>query len=183
MACGGLHRRAARRAAFRFGLPVLPASLAIAFALNCFYVGAQSPGPVRELELRTIPSDARVRPFDSIAVQVIALGSPSGDPTGFERTRLNRGLAAFHLRDGRAGWLSKPFRFQGLDEQPWRTGPRRGTEGRLATMTLQQSILQDTVLFTASGREGEAVLTATLDGVAGSVVIRVDSEAPALAAE
>ena len=183
MAPGSLYRRAARTAAFRLAVTVVPASILIAVALTCFYVGAQSPGPVRELELRAIPSDARVRPFDSIAVQVVALGSPSGDPTGFERTRLNRGLAAFHLRDSGAGWLSKPFRFQGLDEQPWRAGPNRGTDGRLAAMSVQQSILQDTVLFTASGRQGEAVLAATLDGVAGSIRIRVDSEAPALTAE
>ncbi len=183
MAAGCLHIPATRSSAFRFGPPALLVKFAISLALICFKLGAQEPGPVRELELRTIPSDARVRPFDSIAVQVIALGSPSGEPTGFERTRLNRGLAAFHLRDSRAGWLSKPFRFQGLDEQPWRAGPRRGSEARLSTMSARLSILQDTVLFTAAGREGEAVLTATLDGIAESILIRVDSEAPALTAD
>ena len=109
MAAGSRDRLSARSSAFRLALPTVPTAIAI--ALICFDVGAQSPGPVRSLELRTIPSDARVRPFDSIAVQVVALGSPAGDPTGFERTRLKRGLPTFHLRDSRAGWLSKPFRF------------------------------------------------------------------------
>lgn len=174
MAAGSPQRPSAPSSAFRFGLT------AVAIALTCFNGAAQSPGPVRELELRAIPSDARVRPFESIPVQVVALETPAGDPTGFERTRLKRGLPSFHLRDSRAGWLSKPFRFQGLDEQPWRADSRRGPEARLATMSLQQAILQDTVLFTASGREGEALLVATLDGVAGSILIRVDSEAPGL---
>ena len=154
----------------------------MALALTCCELGAQAPGPVRELELRTIPSEARIRPFDSVAVQVIAFGSSSRDLTGLERTRLRRGLAAFHLRDSAAGWLSKPFRFQGEDEQHWLAGPQESFETRLSTMSGHLSIVQDTVLFTASGREGEAVLTATLEGVAGSILIRIDSEAPVLTA-
>ena len=65
MAALSRDRLSARSSAFRLALPTVPTAIAI--ALICFDVGAQSPGPVRSLELRTIPSDARVRPFDSIA--------------------------------------------------------------------------------------------------------------------
>ncbi len=50
-------------------------------------------------------------------------------------------------------------------------------------MADQQSGLQDSALFTASGREGEALLTATLEGVSASIRIRVDTDAPTSATE
>ncbi len=45
-------------------------------------------------------------------------------------------------------------------------------------MASRHSGLQDTVLFTASEREGDAVLTATVEGVSASIRIRVATDAP-----
>lgn len=155
------------------------AAAAAALALGLSPVGAvaQAPEAVSEVELRTDPPDARIRPFGSIPVRIVAHGMAAENPTSFAKVRLRRGLAAFHLRDPRSGWLSKPFRYQGRDALPSGEGRQDGFQARLFDMAGQHSLLQDSVLFTASGNQGQAVLSATLDGVTGSIRILIDSEA------
>ena len=137
----------------------------------------QVPGPVSRVEIRTEPADARVRPLESIVVHVSALGASSTDRTGAASLPLKRGPATFHLRDARSGWLSKPFRRQGLSglRAPLRSGSE--SERRLAAMAARHSGLQDTVLFTAPDRTGEVVLTATIEGVSATVRITVTDDA------
>lgn len=175
-------RSASRLPPSRASRLLLRPALGIALVIAGLEAVAQAPGPVRELQLLTIPSDARIRPLDSIAVQVKAFGSSSDRAPGSKRIPLNLGLVSFHIGDSAAGWLSKPFRFQGLDRRPLHGELQAGFKQRLQTMSGQLSIIQDTVLFTASGREGAAVLTATLGDVAASIRILVDKEAPALKA-
>ena len=159
------------------------AALALGVALAVAALGAQSPDQVRQLELVTDPMSARVRPYESIVVRIIAYGLAADQPAGPARVVLRRGPAALHLQDASFGWLSKLFRFQGLPSRPIRERPQSGFEARLFSMADIQTRLQDAVLFTASGREGVAVLSATLDGVTASVTIRVDSDASRLGPE
>lgn len=159
------------------GSRLAPPLLALAAAASAPSLRAQSPERVGALEIRTVPQDAQVRPFQSIPVQVVAYGETVDPSTGLGRVRLQRGPAALHLRDEGSGWLSKPFRFQGGDFRDSRERGTDGFEGRLVAMADRQSRVQDAVLFTASGREGDAVLTATLEGVTATARIRVDSEA------
>ena len=149
----------------------------VAIALGGAALHAQTAEVVREIRLRTDPADTRIHPGDSIAVQVQAYGLAADNVGGDARVRLRRGPAAFHLRDTEAGWLSKPFRFQGRDSQRFSFKPQVGVVSRLADMESQR-LLQDTVLFTASDRAGAVELTATLDGVSASIQIRTDLAAP-----
>lgn len=145
-------------------------------------LAAQAPGPVREIDLRTIPSVAQIRPLESVVVQVVAFGGPTRDPNVVLEQTLNRGLAVFHLRDSDSGWVSKPFRFKGLPgDRSLETAQEDGFESRLLSLAGRLSILQDAVLFTASERAGVAVLSATLEGVTESIRIHVHAEAPTLA--
>lgn len=142
----------------------------------------QAPGPIREVGLRTIPSVLRLRPFDSLVIQVLAYGGPAADRTQARRLSLNRGLAVFHLRDAESGWISKPFRFRGLSQDVDRADLEGlGVEARLHSLSARLTIIQDAVLFTAGERVGEAVLTATIEGVSASVRILVEKDAPPLA--
>lgn len=141
-------------------------------------LGAQVPGQVLEIRVRTNPAGTRIRPLESIALQVQAFGLLASDRDGGGWVRLRRGPAAFHLRGTEAGWISKPFRFQGPDSPPFYGTQATGPASRLLNMARQQELLQDTVLFTASDREGEVLLTATLEGKSASIRIQVDSNAP-----
>ena len=160
----------------------LAGRLAAAFAVALWpgLVFGQIPSVASEIELRTDPPDARVRPFESVPVRILVHGAAAHNPTGFAKERLRRGLAAFHLRDPAAGWLSKPFRYQGRDSLPIGEGREEGVQARLVDMAARNSLVQDAVLFTASGKEGQAVLSATLDGVSGTIRIQVDSDAAPL---
>lgn len=159
--------------------PLVTAS-ALAVALWPGVSAGQIPGAVAEIELRTDPPDARVRPYESVPVRVLVRGAAASSSTGFGTVRLRRGLAAFHLRDPGTGWLSKPFRYQGSDSLPIGEGRDEGFQVRLVDMAARNSLVQDAVLFTASGKEGQAILSATLEGVSGSIRIQVDSDAPPL---
>ncbi len=167
----------------KFGLLCRVAALVLGVAMPFVGLHAQTPDQVREIDLVTDPMDARVRPYESIVVRIVAYGLATDQPDSPARMSLRRGPAALHLRDASLGWLSKPFRFQGPPSSPIRERPQSGFEAPLFTMADRQLRLQDAVLFTASGREGVAVLSATLEGVTASLNIRVDSDAPQLAKE
>ena len=136
------------------------------------------PDPPTEIELRTDPPDALVRPLESVRVRILARRAADDNPTGFAKIRLRRGPATFHLRDAGSGWISKPFRFQGRDALPAGPGRPAGFRARLFEMADRNTLVQDAVLFTASGKEGHAVLSATLGGVTGTIRIRIDAAAP-----
>ena len=150
----------------------------LALALVAFCVAAQTPVPVVRLEFRTDPPDAAIRPYETVAVQILAFGpGPDAlDPRG--AVRIGRGPASLHLPDPTLGWLSKPFRHQGIDRDTPVLRQLEGFESRLFQMAKQQSHYPDAVLFSAAGKEGEAVLTATLEGVTASLRIRIDPTRP-----
>ena len=158
---------AARQWAFR-GLSAAVCVVALA---------AQVPGPVRGIEFQTVPSDARVRPFEVLVVRVRAVGDGAKLTGGSTPVPLKRGPASFHVHGRDGGWVSKPFRYQGRGQTPQQHDFPEGVERRLLTMSEWQSDLSDAVLYTAPGREGEALLTATLEGVSASLRIRVAADA------
>ena len=170
-------RGSAWGASWRRGVVAFAAALAALLLVWAGRSAAQVPDDVTEIELRADPADARVRPYESVAVRVVAHGVAADAPTGFDRIRLRRGPAAFHLRDAGSGWLSKPFRYQRRDALSAARHGQDGFRARLFEMADHNSLLQDAVLFTASGREGHAVLSATLGEVTGTIQIRIDSGA------
>ena len=155
-----------------------PAAVAAALVLAAVGTYAQTPLAVTEIELRTDPPGARVRPFDSVPVRVFARGRAFGAPLDRAPARLRPDSVAFHLQGG-GGWLSKPFRYQGSDASVPRDGDS-SLRARLFDLSERHSLVQDAVLFTAPGEEGEAVVSATLGGVTAALRIRVDAAAAAM---
>ena len=129
----------------------------LALALCVAALGAQVPGPVRGIEFRTVPADARVRPFGALVVQVRAVGEGARLTGSAAPVPLKRGPAAFHVHSGDGGWVSKPFSHRGSVEIRARHDGSDSADGRLLMMSDRQSDLSDSVLYTAPGREGEAV--------------------------
>ena len=134
---------------------------------------------VTELTARTDPADARVRPLESLVIQARAYGEVSAeDGSETERVRLQRNGARFELKDSKSGWLSKPFRFQGKDDESFHQERGSGFGAILLGQATGRFALQDAALFTASEDAGRYVVEVSLDGNTASVEIEVTPNAP-----
>ncbi len=162
----------------RQGTAATTALYLVCWTLAAAISAAQTPGTVRHVVLRCDPPDARIQPHQSVVVRASSQGFDPDDPTGFGTVDLSRGPASFRLLDAGAGWLSKPFRYQGIYGLPAGRTSREGFRQRLFDLAEEQSLAQDAVLFTASAREGDVFVSATIEGVTGSVRIRVDAGVP-----
>ena len=153
-------------------------SFALLFLLMIGVAVAQSSLLVSEIKIHTDPEDARVRPFESIAIQVRAYGEVEDSEGNKEKARLQEGGAKVQLSDEKGGWVSKPFRFQGKDDEPFHQKQGAGLGAILLGQAQSRFTLQDAVLFTASDREGTYKIEAELSGKKATVEIRVDRGAP-----
>ncbi|MFN0106836.1 MAG: hypothetical protein ACKV2U_32685 [Bryobacteraceae bacterium] len=129
---------------------------------------------VKELRFRFDP-EGRVRPGETVAVQVQVWG----DAIASDGTRTNgrlRETANAKVADGN-GWLSKPYRFQGVDD-----GGFVNTGGTGFAQIFQnvsgQFVLKDAVLYTAPAQPGAYAIEAEAKGVKGSAQISVTVDAP-----
>ena len=133
---------------------------------------------VSQIEIHTDPQDARIRPFESIAIQVRAYGEIQDANGDTEKVRLREGGASIKLSDSNAGWISKPFRFQGKDDEPFYQKESAGFGAILLGQAQNRFLLQDAVLFTASDRTGKFKVEAELNGQKATLEIDVDRGAP-----
>ena len=155
-------------------IPSLAAALFLSFPNLSFAQLA-----VTELAARSDPADARVRPLESLVIQAQAYGAvDQGDGSEPERVRLQRSGARFKLKDSKGGWLSKPFRFQGKDDESFYQERGSGLGAVLLGRATGSFVLQDAVLYTASEQAGRYVVEVSLDGKTASVEIEVTPWAP-----
>ena len=138
---------------------------------------AQNKVLVTEIKLRTDPENARVRPYESVAVQVLAYGEVTDENNKTQKVRLREGGAKFSLKNKSAGWLSKPFRFQGRESESFYNPQGAGLASIIFGQAQASYLLQDTVLFTAADRPGKYTIEATLNGKSASVTVNVDRNA------
>ena len=129
-------------------------SLVLLILLTLGVAGAQSSLLVSEIKIHTDPEGARVRPFESIAIQVRAYGELEDSEGNKNKVRLREGGAKVKLSDEKGGWLSKPYRFQGKDDESFYQKEGAGLGAILLGQAQSRFTLQDAVLFTASDREG-----------------------------
>ena len=135
--------------------------------------------PVTEIQLRADPADARVRPLESVVIQLLAYGEVADGADGeMKRVRLQKNAGGFELKDSRAGWLSKPFRFQGREDEAFCEERGQGLGAVLLGLATGQFAFKDAVLFTAGERAGRYRVEATLDGKTASLEIEVTDRAP-----
>ncbi len=139
--------------------------------------------PVTAVEIRSDPSPARVRPLQSIVLQLRAYGEKTDSAGNQQRVRLQREVTGFRFQTDK-GWLSKPFRFQGPDNEGFATEPVENEPKGWLKILLGQAerefVLQDSVLFTAPEEPGPVQVTVSLQGKSASLIVQVDSGAPSL---
>jgi hypothetical protein len=122
--------------------------------------------------------EARIRPLESIVIQLQAFGvieNPDGEN---RRVRLQLGGAEFKLDAPDTGWLSKPFRFQGEEDIPFYEPETAGIASILLGRASNEFVLQDSVLYTAPDKPGKYSISATRDGKTAGITIKVDPRAP-----
>ena len=134
---------------------------------------------VTELTARADPADARVRPLESLVIQARAYGEvKQADESAAEKVRLQRNGASFQLKDSKGGWLSKPFLFQGKDDESFYQERGSGLGSILLGRATGSFVLQDAALFTASEKTGRYVVEVSLEGKTASIEIEVTPSAP-----
>jgi hypothetical protein len=145
--------------------------------LGLFAVGAaRAQLPVTEVRLRTDPAGARIRPYENLVVQVLAYGETS-EGEQRKKVRLQKGATKIRLRESGGGWLSKPFRYQGQDDEPFFEGSGSRLRAILEKATTD-FVLQDAVLYTAPERPGKYTIEVELEGKTAAVTIDVNRDAP-----
>ena len=148
------------------------AALTIASLLLPVALLGQGPSPQR-IALRADPG-AQVRPLETVQIQVLVYGEADG---ASEQVRLQRNGAQWQVEGG--GWVSKPFRFQGADPEPFYQPPQKGLASMIYRQAQSRFLLQDAVLYTAPEAEGTYSVRATLDGLSATIELTVSSQAPA----
>ncbi|MGB9605081.1 MAG: hypothetical protein ACPL88_04295, partial [Bryobacteraceae bacterium] len=127
---------------------------------------------VTEIRLRTDPPGARVRPLETLVIQVRTYGQ-----SGEEKVRLRRGDARTKIREPQGGWLSKPFAFQGKDEEKFFEESQSKAWNIFAGAT-GEFVIKDAFLYTAPESPGRYHIEAELEGKRAEIEIEVTQDAP-----
>jgi len=133
---------------------------------------------VTALKIRTEPAEARIRPFESVVLQALVYGEMTRDGAK-SSGRLRRAGAKTRIIDSGGGWLSKPFRFQGSDTEPF-MDEYQSAAGRIFDSLKAEYVLQDSFLYTAPEKPGKYQVEFSFEGQTATASIEVDSAAPSL---
>jgi len=127
--------------------------------------------PVTEIALRTDPADGRVRPLETLVIQVLAYGKD-----GEQKVRLRRGEARVKVKEPGGGWVSKAFAYQGKDEENFFDESKSAVWGVFAR-TSAEFVIKDAFLYTAPETAGKYHIAAELEGKQAEVEVEVTPEA------
>ena len=129
----------------------------------------------RELEIHLQDGDERIRPLESVVLQLRAFQTEEDEEGNEKRVRVLPPPVQFDLKSKSGGWLSKPFRnqvdsFKGQDSgQGWKS--ILGNFGR----SLRSF---DSVLYTAPEKSGTYCVAASSEGQTVSLDLKVTPSAP-----
>jgi hypothetical protein len=132
---------------------------------------------VTGLRFNCLPADCRVRPQESIVVQVLVDGEIAVANSDPRKGRLRRAPGPMKVLDRDGGWVSKPFKFPGSDP-----GGYAESGGSALSSIFQRVagdfIVQDSFLYTAPEKPGAYRLENETEGVKAELTITVDAGAP-----
>ncbi|MCC6362950.1 MAG: hypothetical protein IT165_05465 [Bryobacterales bacterium] len=138
---------------------------------------AEKNAKIVGLRFNCDPSDCRVRPFETLVVQVLVDGEMTVSNGETRKGRLHRTPGQLKVSSANWGWVSKPFKFQGSDPGGYiDTGG--GTFAGIFAKMAGDYIVADSFLYTAPETSGTYTLTDDTEGVTGEVKITVDANAP-----
>ena len=126
----------------------------------------------KEIRLRADP-EPRVRPLETVIVQALVYGENEAG----ELVRIQNESIRFRVEGEEAGRISKPFRYQGEEEENFYQPATAGLFSAVFRQGAVQYALQDSALYAAPEAEGTYTVVASADGVEATIEIEVTSEA------
>ncbi|MBY0505452.1 MAG: hypothetical protein K2X03_16180 [Bryobacteraceae bacterium] len=149
--------------------------LTASLILLCSTLSAET---VTKLELKIEPG-ARLRPMASAVIQVKVYGETvAAGSTKSGRLRKGDWNSAVFPNDG--GWLSKPFRYQGTDNEPYADTVTSGF-GRIFASMSSRFTIKDSLVYTAPEKPGAYRVEVWIGSVRERLEIVVADDAPAVA--
>lgn len=126
---------------------------------------------VAEVSLKAYPEDAKVRPFETLVIQVRAYGKD-----GERKVRLGRSVTKAQVKDPEGGWLSKPFAFQDKEDEKF-FDESASSGWNIFRQQTGQYVIKDCVLYTAPEKPGKYKIEAEVDGHKAELEVQVTTEA------
>lgn len=159
---------------------ILVASAAFAQDFSGILAGASRQtdrnAKVTGLRFNCLPADCKVRPHESIVVQVLVDGEIAVANSDPRKGRLRRAPGAMKVLDKDGGWVSKPFKFPGSDPGGFADGGGSALNSILQRVA-GDFIVQDSFLYTAPEKTGTYRLENDTEGVKAEVTVTVDAGA------
>ncbi len=131
---------------------------------------------VTGLKFNCVPSDCRVRPFESIPIQVQVMGEVQNKDGSVRKGRLRRAPGRMRVVEKEGGAVSKTLKFQGKD-----SGGFVDSSGGFASIFSQVSsdfTVFDTVMYVAPEKPGTYTIECDTEGVRQEQKVTVDAAAP-----
>jgi hypothetical protein len=132
---------------------------------------------VTDLRFRCVPQDCKVRPLETMVVQVLVDGEipvSGGEP---RKGRLRRAPGAMKVVEPGGGWVSKPFKFQGDDPGGYAESSG-GAFRQIFQKVAGDFIVQDSFLYSAPETAGTYTLENDTEGVKKQLKVTVAADAP-----
>ena len=149
--------------------------LGILLLLSLSAAFAQTP---KRLAVSSTPATLQIRPHSEAILQVKVYGDvPSGETT--REGRLRQAGWTVNITTPNGGWVSKPFRFQGTDNEPYYEAST-GLAGALFRQISGQFTIKDAIVYHAPEAPGKYTLEFRLGEIRTEVEVIVDPAAAPL---
>lgn len=132
-----------------------------------------------EVELRSEGDVLRLRPLESVVLQLRGYGGRQNEDGEKVRIRVRIDAAKFRLVEQGTGWLSKPFRYQGEEKETIYEPETASLVDLIIGRARDDFLRLDSVLYTAAEEPGNYTIEASSGKFSDRLTIRVDPGAPA----
>ena len=130
---------------------------------------------ITKVTIETYPKDRRVRPFESMVLQLVVYGDVSDRSGEKKNVLVRRNATDFKILDKNGGWLSKPFLYQGNKTL---MNELKSTNPLEALLDIGKDFIwQDSVLYTAPERSGKYKVQVKVANKVADVEIEVTPKA------
>lgn len=132
---------------------------------------------VTGMRFNCVPAECKVRPFETMVVQVLVDGELPDKEGNLKKGRLRRAPGRLKVVDKDAGFISKPFKFQGTDPGGFLEVSSGGL-GSIFKKVAGDFTVFDSFIYVAPEKPGTYKLEAETDGVRAEQAVTVDAAAP-----